>query len=140
MTRVLAIDYGQRRIGLAISDPSRVIAQMPEPYVTHDPLALSKLSSLVKKYEIAEIIIGLPLSLSGTEGRAARAARDFAERLGARVRIPIRFVDERLSTKQAQRLLRADTGNQDRKRAQIDNLAAYVLLQQYLDTHTPKKI
>ncbi len=135
MTRVLGLDPGSRRIGVAISDgdrstavPATVIA------VTADrPLLLRRLAGLASEYEVGAVVIGLPLSMDGVERAAAAAARRLGRELAALVDVPVSFHDERLTTVTAERLL-ADAGHDARSRRKVvDSVAASVMLQSWLD-------
>jgi putative holliday junction resolvase len=135
--RVLAIDYGRKRLGLAISDALRVTAS---PFATWNRSSrrrdLAKLRTLCREQEIKLIVIGWPLQLGGTRGEMALEAARFAERIKAELGIPVELVDERLSSWEAQETL-ADTaagkpGSRGRKRERLDELAAAVILRDYL--------
>lgn len=133
--RVLALDLGTKRIGLAISDALRLTAQplcvLPrsgrEPDVAH-------IAELAAEKEVTEIVIGLPLRLDGSLGPEARSVRDFANALRSAVGVPVAEWDERHSTAAAQKaLLEADASRARRKRV-IDIVAAQIILQGYLDS------
>lgn len=130
----LGIDPGDARIGVARSDPSGFLAT-PLETVRRGKGDLRRIARLVAEEEAVEVIVGLPRSLSGGEGPAAAAVREFAEKLAARVApVPVRLVDERLTTISAEAMLR-DRGRkgQDR-RAVVDMAAAVLILQHALDT------
>jgi len=127
--RVLAADYGTHRIGLAISDAIGVTAQ---PLAVIDSTdALDQIAALVDAEGVDRLIVGLPRSLSGEEGSSAGAARDFANRLADRCGIQVEMVDERFTTRIADRVLIGQPGW--RKRSARDKLAATILLQAYLE-------
>ncbi len=100
--------------------------------------AFATVSSLVDKYEAIEVVIGLPLSMDGTEGKAAGVARSWAEQLSAVVAVPVRLVDERLTTVQAQRGLHAAGRSVKSSRGMIDSASAVILLQSDLDAERVK--
>jgi putative Holliday junction resolvase len=137
----LGVDPGNARIGVATSDPSGVLAT-PVETVRRGRGDLDRLIALVLEYEAREVVVGYPASLSGAEGPAARSARSFASALAARVApVPVRLVDERLTTVTAQSQLRAGASYGRRgaqggraRRSVIDQAAATVLLQSALDT------
>ena len=138
MGRILSIDYGLKRIGLALSDPLKIIAsaygQIEAAATleqTIDALLL-KISSL----DIEEIIIGYPLHMNGTQGELATHVQRFVELLRTKVSSPIRLWDERLSSQQAKRVF--DEANISRKKWSkvIDTVVAVILLQSYLETKT----
>jgi len=133
--RVLAVDWGQRRFGVAVSDPSRLIAQ-PLVTLTRRPkqrAPVAAVLALITQHDIAEVVVGLPLTPEGGEGEAAHAARAFAEALARRSGRPVTLWDERLSTARALRAAR-EAGVKDRdSRGRIDQMAAVVILQSWLD-------
>jgi putative Holliday junction resolvase len=104
MSRVMALDYGEVRCGVALSDPSGTLAT-PMPVVERagTKKGLGRLSELVAANGVIRIVVGLPLTLAGDEGAQAAETREFAERLGRRVSVPIELYDERLTTVQADR-------------------------------------
>lgn len=131
--RVLALDFGKRRIGLAISDPLGVTAQgletLERTTVRRD---LARLAELARDKGVALILMGDPLHMSGRSSRQSERAREFAERLGRQTGLPVEFWDERLTTVEAQRVLR-EGGLSSRKRARaVDRLAAVLVLESYL--------
>ncbi|HUS07328.1 MAG TPA: Holliday junction resolvase RuvX [Bryobacteraceae bacterium] len=133
--RVLAMDLGKRRIGLAISDELGMTAQGLETlHRTNMREDLGYLQTLIRDRNVELILMGNPLHMSGREGRQAEYTRDFAAKLGERTGLPIQFWDERLTTVAAQRVLR-DSGISIEKRAQaVDRLSAVILLESYLDS------
>ena len=133
--RVLALDLGKRRIGLAISDELGLTAQGLETLErTNIREDLGKLSHLVAEKNVSLLLMGQPLHMSGHEGRQSEYARDFAGRLQRATGVPLQFWDERLTTVEAQRVLR-ESGIGIQKRAQaVDRLAAVILLESYLDS------
>lgn len=128
MTRVLALDYGRARCGCAISDPSGTLAD-PLPAVERPPtrVGLAALERLVNERQADRVIVGLPLTLAGEEGRQAEETKAFAERLQRRLDVPVELYDERLTTRQAER-----TGREAGSRASPDSIAAAHLLETYL--------
>jgi putative Holliday junction resolvase len=139
--RVLALDVGKRRIGLAISDPLGVTAQgLPTLERTRIREDLDRLAEITADRSVILFLIGDPLHMSGDQSRQAQYIRDFADRLSERTGVPFKFWDERLTTVQAHRVLR-DSGISIEKRAKaIDKLAAVILLESYLDSQTPPQI
>jgi putative Holliday junction resolvase len=129
----LGIDPGDARIGVARSDPSGMLAT-PVETVRRGKGDLRRLRQLVRSEEAVEVVVGLPRSLSGTEGPAAVRAREFAVRLAERIApVPVRLLDERLTTVSAEAMLREQRKGQKR-RAVVDQVAAVVILQHALDT------
>lgn len=133
--RRLGIDAGAARIGVAACDPDGLVATPLETVPARDaPAALRRLAQLVTEYEPIEVVIGLPRSLNGTEGPAAATARDFALRTARRIApVPVRLVDERMTTITAARDLRAAGVPAKRGRSRIDQAAAAVILQSALE-------
>ena len=133
--RVLALDFGKRRIGLAISDELGITAQGLETLQrTNIREDLQRLSQLISERNVSLILMGNPLHMSGAESRQAEHVRDFAGRLGAAANVPVEYWDERLTTVAAQRVLK-ESGISIQKRAQaVDRLAAVILLESYLDS------
>jgi putative Holliday junction resolvase len=133
--RVLALDLGKRRIGLAISDPMGVTAQgLPTLERTRIRDDIAFLAAIIEDREVSLILLGYPLNMSGTEGRQAAYVREFAERLGKATGVPVRYWDERLTTVQANRVLK-ESGISIEKRARaVDRLSAVILLESYLDS------
>lgn len=133
--RSLALDLGDVRIGLALSDSLGITAQPLAPLRRVGPRKdLEGLASIVERHEVRRVIVGLPLLLSGEDGGAAREARQFAERLRARLpHVPIDLWDERLTTVQAERaMIEGEARRSERKRS-LDTVAAVLILQNYLD-------
>jgi putative Holliday junction resolvase len=135
----LAVDVGTVRVGVAASDPDGVIAA-PVTTLARDRAGdrdIGQLAELVAERAAIEVLVGLPTTLAGREGPAAAAARAYADRLAKRVApVPVRLVDERLSTVSAERQLRASgrRGNARDRRRVVDQAAAVVFLQAALDT------
>ena len=136
---ILALDLGARRIGLAISDPLGITAQgLPTLVRTSKRKDLEALARLASQYQVCRIVVGYPLHLSGEEGAQAVAARRFAEELARVTGLPVELHDERLTTAQAERVLR-DSGISLRKRAQaVDQLSAVLILQSYLESRAAR--
>ncbi len=133
---MLAVDYGSRRIGLALSDPTGV-ATRPLPNVQRrgDDQAARQVAELARRHCAQAIVVGLPLRLDGTEGPQAQAARRFAQRLQQYSELPVRLWDERLTTVEAERLLAAGGVKGPRRRGLKDRVAASLLLRSFLQAH-----
>lgn len=136
MSRVLAIDFGERRIGLAVSDPTRTIAT---PLATLTRKAgkqppWTELTRIAREQEAAEIVVGLPLGLGGEEGAWATQVRGYGEELARRTKLPVHWVDERLTSVRAERGIRAlGLKRKDREdKARIDAAAAALILEGWL--------
>ena len=137
MTRpVLGLDVGERRVGVAVSDPERRLA-VPLRSVARDG-AIEALAVLAREYEVADVVVGLPLTLRGEAGPQAESASAFARELERRLRLPVHLWDERLSTQEAQRRVLAPSKRRGRRErtprpVDTDALAASIILQAYLD-------
>lgn len=133
--RILALDLGRKRIGLALSDPLGISAQglqtLQRTTIRED---IAALEAIARQHDVKLILLGHPLNMNGTEGRQARYTSDFAERLTERTGLPVRFWDERMTSIEAGRVLR-DSGISIEKRAKaVDRLAAVILLASFLDS------
>jgi putative pre-16S rRNA nuclease len=133
--RILALDLGKKRIGLALSDPLGITAQgLPTLQRTNIRGDMAALAGIVAEREVTLLLMGNPLHMSGDAGRQAAYVREFAERLAAHTGVPLKYWDERLTTVEAHRVLRS-SGIGIEKRAQaIDKLSAVILLESYLDS------
>ena len=134
--RRLAVDVGDARIGVASSDPDGLLATPVETVPARDvPAAQRRLTELVTEYEPLEVVVGLPRSLKGGEGPAAVKVRGFAEELARKITpVPVRLVDERMSTVTAAQGMRASGVSAKKGRSRIDQAAAVVILQSALET------
>lgn len=132
--RILGLDYGSRRIGVAVSDPLGLTAQ-PLPALPRegDRKDIAAIGRLAAGMEVTAVVVGLPLLLNGDEGPQAARARAFGERLSAELSLPVTLWDERLTTVQSERHL-VDSGVRRERRKEIrDSLSAMFLLQSFLD-------
>lgn len=134
--RVLGLDPGDARIGVAISDPARRVAvPFGTVHVGQPPGELKAVAALVAENQVTALVIGLPRELSGEEGPRAAHARAFAGAIEGFVAVPIEFQDERLSTVEAERMLRGAGVVGRQRRGVVDQTAATVILQAWLDRH-----
>jgi len=133
--RVLAIDPGERRMGLAVSDPLRVTAQGLPTFDLRGGSFDDHISKLALEYEVTCIVVGNPLSLSGRESEGSARARELAERLRRLLDIPVELWDERLSSAEAHRTLAGARA----PRGAVDRVAAMLILQGYLDAHSGER-
>jgi len=133
-TRILGLDIGGARIGVAVSDPSHRIATPVETVAAMpQPTALRRIGELCAQHDVATIVVGMPLELTGREGHAVRRTRRFVDALAATVTIPIVEHDERLSSAQAERVLIQGGMRRAARRDVIDQAAAVLILQSWLD-------
>jgi putative Holliday junction resolvase len=133
VTRVLAVDWGERRIGLAVSDPQGLIATgLDTLEVTGADQAAARVAEVAREHEVERVVVGLPLLMSGERGEAAESAERFAALLGRRSGLPVETYDERLTTALSQRRLRETGVRTGHARARVDQGAAIALLESYL--------
>jgi putative holliday junction resolvase len=138
--RILAVDPGSKRVGLALSDPTATIAQGIET-VPADPVESlpRRLADIARSHEAARIVVGLPLRLDGTNGPEAASARRLADAIRRESGLPVELVDERLTTAAADRALIAGGVKREQRRRGIDRVAATMLLQSHLDHRRRQK-
>ena len=134
MGRILGLDYGRRRVGVAVSDPLGLTAQ---PFETWNGLRREEVVEstciLVERMGVERVVVGFPLTLRGERGRMAREVERFADKLSQRIRVPVTLWDERLTSVQAQRFLQQMGEKPSRKKERVDLIASVLLLQNYLD-------
>ena len=135
MGRALGIDYGLKRIGLALSDPSKFLASTLTTVHAEKKLhaTLTKLLKTIEEHDIDQIVIGLPYRMNGTIGLQADEVKHFAEELKKRTDIPIALWDERLTTVQAERVMKEAGLSRKKRTKSIDALSAVIMLQSFLD-------
>ena len=132
--RVPGLDVGSRRIGLAISDPLGITAQGLETLQRQNKrLDFTHLEQVVREYGVAEIVVGLPLRMTGAEGTQAEKMQAFAEEIRRRFHLPVHLWDERLTSVQANRLLRETDMSIKRRGQVVDQMAAVLILQSWMD-------
>jgi putative Holliday junction resolvase len=132
--RVMALDLGEKRIGVALSDPTRTIASAHSVLTRKSRLEdVARYTHLIAENSVTLLVIGLPITLGGREGERAAWVRDYAADLAERLPVPIAFWDESLSTVEAQAALRAQGRRGKKLRERVDAVAAAVILQSYLD-------
>lgn len=136
--RILALDYGTKRIGVALSDELGWTAQ---PLETFERRTLDRdvahIAALVGSHDVRQVVLGLPLQLDGREGPAIKAMREFAATLEAGLPVPLVLWDERLTTKAAEDLLIAADVSRKKRKGAVDRVAAALLLQSYLAAQAP---
>jgi putative Holliday junction resolvase len=132
--RVLAIDYGRRRIGLALSDELRLTAQPLATLArTNRRNDLRRLREIVREHKVRAIVVGHPVHLNGSAGEMAEEAAKFAARIRKELGLPVELMDERLSSWEAEQLSASPA--RDKKKSSLDHLAAAVILRDYLERH-----
>jgi len=133
--RILALDLGKKRIGLAISDPLGITAQgLPNLVRTNKRTDLEALEHLAREREVSLFLLGNPINMRGAEGRQSAWVHEFAEALERSTHLPVRLWDERLTSVEAGRVLRASGISIEKRAAAVDRLSAVILLQSYLDS------
>jgi putative Holliday junction resolvase len=133
--RVLAIDHGSKRMGLALSDELKLIAQ-PLEFFPAEPLAafVARLQELIRQKEVEQILVGLPRNMNGSYGPAAEKVQEFVAVLQGALTVPIKTWDERLTSVQANRMLIEGQVRRQARKGKVDQTAAAILLQSYLDS------
>ncbi len=131
--RLMGLDVGDKRIGVAVTDENRVVAS-PVTTVFRNQQALERFTELIRTYEILAIVAGLPRGMSGREGPQAADVREYADELGNALDLPVRYWDERLTTAQAERTLIESGQRRNRRKLHVDAVAASLMLQNYLDS------
>ena len=133
-TRSLGLDVGEKRIGVALSDPQGILASpltiLDRKNETAD---VESITGIIAEYQVGKVIVGLPRSMDGTIGRQAESVEAFVYKLRGCVQVPIEFRDERLSTASARRLIHEAKAGRAKRKAKDDAIAAAVILQAYLD-------
>lgn len=138
--RILAVDPGSKRVGVALSDPTETIAQALATVPAEPGESLPRrLAVIARSHQAERIIVGLPLRLDGTHGPEAAAARRLAEAIRREARLPVELVDERLTTAAAERALIAGGVKREQRRQGVDRVAATMLLQGHLDHRRRRK-
>ncbi|MFT4688516.1 MAG: Holliday junction resolvase RuvX [Verrucomicrobiia bacterium] len=135
--RVLGLDYGSKRVGVALSDELQMIAQ-PLEFILAKPFDefLKRLKELLTSQNVETIVVGMPRNMNGTYGPAAESAKSFANKIGAEVSQPIRTWDERLTSVEANRILIAGNVRRGKRKEKVDKMAAAILLQSFLDAQS----
>jgi putative Holliday junction resolvase len=138
--RILALDHGTRRIGVAISDELKMIAQ-PLEYIPAEPFAdvLARIKEIIREKEVELILVGMPRNMDGSYGPAALKVQEFTAALRDAVTVPIQTWDERLTSAQAQRFLIQGGVRRNQRKEKVDKTAAAILLQSYLDSSSLKR-
>lgn len=137
-SRILALDYGTKRIGVALSDELGWTAQPLETIERRTLVRdIAHIEELVQGHEVKEVLIGLPLRLDGEEGPAVQAVHEFVAHLGEALSVPIVTWDERMTTRSAEDLLIAADVSRKKRKGVVDRVAAAILLQSYLESQTP---
>ena len=135
MVKIIAFDYGTKRIGVAVSDPEGKFALALKPIeIAAAEEAVDAIADRIDEERPDTVVVGLPIRLDGIEGDAARRVRSVVEELALRVEVPIRMVDERLTSAEARTQLRGMRLSRKRKKVAVNTVAAQIILQTYLDS------
>ena len=130
----MALDVGDKRIGVALSDPGGILAS---PFTIIDRrderLDIEAVVDIINQHQVGQIVVGLPRSMDGSIGRQAEKVKAFTQELSSHTDVPLEFRDERLTTVSARRLMQAAHGKKARKKGQDDAIAAAIILQGYLE-------
>jgi putative Holliday junction resolvase len=130
--RVLCVDYGTARIGLAVSEGK---VALPLDVIPGSDAAVDDIAARARELEVTDIVVGLPLRTNGTSGPEASGAREFARLLEDVTGLAVHLWDERFSSVEAERVMRARGADARRQRGSVDKVAAAIVLQSYLDAH-----
>ena len=134
MTRILGLDPGTKRIGVAISDPTGAVAQSLNHVKREEGENwIDEIENLVEEYQVREVVVGFPRNMNGSEGPAAADVRHMVQILQSRLKVPIEIWDERLTTVAAERMFHETGVKQRRAKKHMDGVAATLILQGYLD-------
>ncbi len=133
--RILALDHGTVRIGVAVSDELKMLAH-PLEFIPADPFAdfLVRLKEIIREKEVELILVGMPRNMNGSYGPAALKVQVFVAALKDAITVPVKAWDERLTSVQANKILRDNKVRGDKRKEQVDKMAAAILLQSYLDS------
>ncbi|HDZ49836.1 MAG TPA: Holliday junction resolvase RuvX [Candidatus Aerophobetes bacterium] len=137
---ILCLDVGDKNIGIAVSDSLRIVASGVSQLrrdKSEKNKELEHIKSLIFQYEVDKLVVGLPLDMTGEEGEQAKRVRNFVDELSSGIEIPVVLFDERLSTVEAERVLREAKVSPLKRRKVRDKIAATVILQNYLDSQKP---
>lgn len=138
--KIVSLDIGTVRIGVATSDIMEIIASAYTVYKRKDESSdLKNIAEIITNLEAGQVVIGLPLKMDGSEGSSVEMAKDFGEKLSKIIDVPIIYQDERLSTVEAQRILIESGMRREKRKDKIDSLAATIILQTYLDKKSNMK-
>jgi putative Holliday junction resolvase len=136
--KLLGIDYGRRRIGLAVTDPQGICVRGLETIDRRScPDAVARLASIVAEEAPEKLIFGIPLGPNEEETKTAQEVRSFARSVEAQIHLPIAFIEESFSSRRAEKILRTRKKKQRRDKANVDRIAACLLLQAYLEENSP---
>lgn len=135
--RIMGLDFGSKTVGVAISDPLLITAQAKEIIRREKEnklrKTLARIEELCVEYEVSEIVLGLPLHMNGDEGIRAQLSREFSESLQRRTGLPVHMLDERLTTVEADEIMKEVGIRRENRKEYVDMIAAQIILQDYLN-------
>ena len=133
-TRKMGIDYGDRRIGVAMTDALCIISSPYEVFENRsEEQSLEHLNNLIKEFNVDEVAMGLPLNMDGSEGERAKIHREFGEKLASLSGVKVEYVDERLTSAEAEEILIQSKVRREKRKELIDKISAQIILQTYLN-------
>jgi len=133
-SRILGIDFGEKRIGLAVSDPLRITAQMLPTFKIRNPDEIFlEVAQIILEKNVTEIVVGMPLRLKGDKGITAQKVDEFIQKLKEKFQLPVHAWDERFTSVIAERTIREIGKPPSRNKAKVDQISAVLILQAYLD-------
>ncbi len=133
-TRKMGIDYGDKRIGVAMTDALCIISSPYEVFENRsEEQSLQHLNKLIKEFNVDEVAMGLPLNMDGSEGERAKIHREFGEKLASLSGIKVEYVDERLTSAEAEEILIQSKVRREKRKELIDKISAQIILQTYLN-------
>ena len=136
MQRKMGIDYGDRRIGIAMTDAMCIISSPFEVYQNKGvDDAVNHISELVNKYQVCEIAMGLPLNMDGTEGERAILHKDIGEKIAEKTGVKVFYIDERLTSAEAEEILISSGVRREKRKELIDKISAQIILQTHINNH-----
>jgi len=139
--KILGLDVGSKRIGMAISDALGVTAQgLSTLEIKNKENTLKELCNIVSEKEVKEVVVGLPLNMNGSHGPKAQEAARFADELKEKIKVPVKLWDERMSTMEAERVMIEAGASRNKRKKKIDKLAAQVILQSYLNAKSRENV
>lgn len=139
--RLLGLDFGTKRVGVAVSTPEQTISSPLENYTRRDRQQDARhFRQLAEEYQVVGLVVGLPVHMSGDEGQKAREAREFGDRVGRQLGLPVRFWDERYTSALAEEYLMAAELSSKKRKARLDKLAAQIMLKSFLDAPDRERI
>lgn len=134
--RKMGIDYGDKRIGIALTDALCIISSPFEVYKNiGQEDALNHIVKLIQEYDVDEVALGLPINMDGTEGKRAMIHRDFGEKLANLSGVKVQYIDERLTSAEAEEILISSGVRREKRKELIDKISAQIILQTYIDSY-----